>query len=60
MATAMQVQDLEIIYDELAQQIDRAGDKSELFLAKLSFLLANTIGDREQVLRLIESAAQDL
>lgn len=56
----MQVQDLEVIYDELAQQIDRAGDMSELFLAKLSLLLANQIGDKGLVLQLIESSAKDL
>jgi hypothetical protein len=56
----MQIQDLEIIYDELARQIDIAGEKSELFLAKLSLLLARQIDDRSLVLKLIESSAQDL
>lgn len=56
----MQVQDLEVVYDELARQIDRAGDKSELFLAKLSLLLANQIGDKAVVLNLIESSSKDL
>lgn len=60
MNTGMQVQELEIIYDELARRIDLAGDKSELFLAKLSLLLADQLGDRELVLNLIDSAAKDL
>jgi hypothetical protein len=60
METNMEVKDLEVIYDELARQVDRAGDKSELFLAKLSLLLANRIGDKGEVLKLIESSAKDL
>lgn len=56
----MQVQDLEIIYDELAREIDRAGEKSELFLAKLSLLLANELGEKSLVLELIKSSSQDL
>lgn len=56
----MQVHDLEVIYDELAQQIDRAGEQSELFLVKLSLLLANQIGDKGLVLNLIASSTEDL
>lgn len=60
MNTGMKIEDLEIVYDELALHIDRAGDKSELYLAKLSLLLAEEIGDREKVVKLIESALLDL
>lgn len=56
----MHIEDLEIIYDEMARQIDRAGDKSELFLAKLSLLLAERLGDKSAVLELIESSGKDL
>lgn len=60
MNTGMQTEDLELVYDELARQVDLAGDKSELFLAKLSLLLAHALGDRAQVLQLIDGAARDL
>ncbi|WP_194723755.1 DUF2783 domain-containing protein [Noviherbaspirillum malthae] len=56
----MPIQDLEAIYDELALKVDEAGQRSELFLAKLSLLLANQVGNKETVLALIDSAVQDL
>lgn len=60
MNTCMPIQDLEAIYDELALKVDQAGERSELFLAKLSLLLANQIGNKDTVLAMIESAVQDL
>jgi hypothetical protein len=60
MNSSMPIQDLEAIYDELALKVDQAGQRSELFLAKLSLLLANQVGNKETVLALIDSAVQDL
>ncbi len=60
MNPSMPIQDLEAIYDELALKVDEAGQRSELFLAKLSLLLANQVGNKETVLALIDSAVQDL
>jgi hypothetical protein len=60
MNPSMPIQDLEAIYDELALKVDQAGQRSELFLAKLSLLLANQVGNKETVLALIDSAVQDL
>ena len=51
-------QDLEKIYESLAQKIDEIGDgKSELFLAKLVLLLAHKYGDAEDVQQCINDAA---
>lgn len=58
--TGLPIHDLESIYDELAGRIDAAGEKSELFLAKLCVLLANQLADKALVDGLIASAAQDL
>jgi hypothetical protein len=58
--TGLSIHDLEGIYDELALHVDHAGDRSELFLAKLCLLLANQLGDKALVTSLIASASQDL
>jgi hypothetical protein len=53
--------DLEVVYDQLAQAIDRAGpDKSELFLVKFALLAAQALGDAGQFSALTEAALQDL
>lgn len=53
--------ELEIIYDALAQAIDRVGpDKAPLFLVKLALLNAQALGAAEPFLAHIDSAGQDL
>jgi len=52
---------IEIIYEAIANKIDDLGeDKAELFLAKLSLLLASKIEDTSFVLKSIEDAALSL
>jgi hypothetical protein len=51
---------LERIYDTLAESIDKAGAKSELYLVKLALLLAAEQGDADGFARLAETALQDL
>jgi hypothetical protein len=36
---------LETVYEAIAQGIDRAGEPAEIFLAKLCLVLARQIGD---------------
>lgn len=46
--------DLEDIYDELAEAIDRVGqDQETVFLAKLALALAHHLGDRALISSLI-------
>ena len=53
--------DLEQVYDALAQAIDEAGPgHTQLFLSKLSLLMANALGDAAQVRQLVQTALQDL
>lgn len=52
--------ELEQVYDDLAQGVDRAGEHSELFLAKLALLLAQALGDQPRVAALIDTALADL
>jgi hypothetical protein len=52
--------DLEKLYDTLALNIDKAGAKSELFLAKLALLLAHDVADIRRVAVLCEAALADL
>ena len=52
---------IEIIYEAIANKIDDLDeDKAELFLAKLSLLLASKIEDTSFVLKSIEDAALSL
>jgi hypothetical protein len=51
---------LERAYDTLATGIDRAGAKSELFLAKLSLLLAREVQDPARLAALCDAALADL
>lgn len=53
--------DLEIVYEALARKIDDVGaEKANLYLAKLTLLLAKQIGEAAPVLHSIESAALSL
>jgi hypothetical protein len=61
MGASLAVEDLESIWERLAEAIDRAGPEREaLFLSKLAVLLADALGDRARAERLIETALEDL
>ncbi len=60
MTQTLSTRDLEDFYDALAEAIDRAGDKSPLFLAKLALKLALEVGDLKAVLHALEAASTDL
>lgn len=52
---------LETVYDLLATAIDRAGpDKAALFLAKLTLLNANALGNADTFQQHVEAALEDL
>ncbi len=52
---------LEQVYDQLAEGITQAGaDKEALFLTKLALLLANQVGDEDQVSESIDEALKNL
>lgn len=58
---ALDIADLETVYDQLAQAIDTAGaDKAELFLVKLALLNANALGDAALFGQHVKAALQDL
>lgn len=53
----MQQQDIEAVYEELANGIDRVGEPdANIFLAQVCLLLARELGDRERALELIRQA----
>ena len=53
--------DLEVVYDRLAEAIDRVGEAQEsLFLAKLAMVLSHKLGDRAAVEDAIATALRDL
>ncbi|MHA7774118.1 hypothetical protein [Roseibium sp. M-1] len=53
--------DLETVYEALAEQLDAAGTgKRDLYLAKLTLLLAHDLADAERVRRRIVEAASNL
>jgi hypothetical protein len=54
------VDDLEALWERLARAVDEAGDRRELFLAKLALLLAERLGDRAAAEAAIEAALRDL
>ena len=57
----MSVNELEQVYDLIAEGIDKAGpDKTALFLAKLSLALANLLGDGKAVAGAVLAAGRDL
>lgn len=52
---------LEQVYDQLAEGITQAGaEKESLFLTKLALLLANQVGDGDQVAGSINEALKNL
>jgi hypothetical protein len=61
MGASLAVEELEAVWERLAEAIDRAGPEREaLFLSKLAVLLADALGDRARAERLIEAALKDL
>jgi hypothetical protein len=65
MSTATLIQGLDIagletVYDELAQAIDQAADKRELFLVKLALLNAQALGDADAFIAQVKTALKDL
>ena len=59
--TALSIAGLEVVYDALAQAIDKAGpEKAELFLVKLALLNANALGDASLFQQHLNAALQDL
>ncbi len=61
MGASLAVEDLEAVWERLAEAVDRAGpERQALFLAKLAVLLADALGDRARVERLMEAALEDL
>lgn len=57
----MTTDDLETVYETLAVTIDTVeASKRSLFLSKLALLLANDLGDSDQVCARISAAAGDL
>ena len=60
-STALSIAGLEMVYDALAQAIDKAGsEKAELFLVKLALLNANALGDASLFQQHLNAALQDL
>ena len=54
-------QEIELVSDLIAEGVDRAGEeKTALFLAKLSLVLANLVGDSAQIGPAVEAALRDL
>lgn len=51
---------LELAYDTIAEGIDAAGDKRELFLAKLALILANLVADPDRIAEAVAAAGRDL
>ena len=57
----MTAKDVEAIYEAIAKQIDQvAEEKRQLYLAKLSLLLAKETGDTGRVLNCIKAASAAL
>jgi hypothetical protein len=53
--------EVEKVYEALALQIDAiSSDKIDIYLAKLTLLLAREVGDTDRVRCLISQAAMDL
>ena len=60
-SNALSIAGLEVVYDALAQAIDKAGpEKAELFLVKLALLNANALGDANLFQQHLSAALQDL
>jgi hypothetical protein len=61
MTDAQSGEDLEMLWERLAEAVDTAGpERKDLFLAKLSLLFAEALGDRARSEALIARALQDL
>ena len=59
--TVLSTDGLEIVYDALAQAIDRAGpEKAPLFLVKLALLNAHALGDETVFQQHLQTALLDL
>ena len=57
----LKAEELERIYDLVAEAIDKVGpEKESLFLSRLCLSLANELGDEEQVRECINIAGKDL
>ena len=57
----MTTADLETVFDAIADSVDRVGEEKQLlFLAKLSFTLANVVGDADRVRAAIAACMADL
>lgn len=55
------VEDLEKIYDTLADSIDQAGEGNHsLYLTKLALILSAKLNDKEIVLQAMQDALKDL
>jgi hypothetical protein len=55
------VEDLELLWERLAEAIEQAGpERDRLMLAKLALLFAEALGDPARALSLIQSATEDL
>ena len=60
-AKKLSTAEIEAAYDLIAEGIDLAGEgKAQLFLAKLSFALANLTGDLAAVRQAVDAALKDL
>ena len=61
MERSLSIDDLEAVWECLAQAIDRAGPQNErLFLGKLALLLADAVADQPRIVGLIEAALENL
>jgi hypothetical protein len=61
MSGKLKPEELERIYDLIAEAIDAAGpDREALFLSKLALALANRLGDEERVRECISVASRDI
>lgn len=59
--STLSTNELEQVYDHLAQGITAAGSEKEaLFLTKLALLLANQVGNGEKVAASIDEALKNL
>ena len=58
---ALSFDDLEVVYDKLAQAIDQAGEaNTPLMLAKLALWLANELENRDLALTAIDACLKDV
>jgi len=61
MSTTLKTEELERIYDRMAEAVDAAGpDKEALFLSKLSLVLADRLGDEALVRECIDICVRDI